>query len=146
MQQVDVERAQTYILQAAASQRLFPETVLIMQKKHNHHQHQRIHGGSLWQVGPFATAEMPLENVGTRQKCHQRDSREKIPAPKQSLNPAPVAMHQISNHEEVHKLQRLIERGIHHKVRLVPSAQSGLQIDAQISQETGREQQPDGQI
>lgn len=65
MKQIDVERTHSDVLKASADASLFGEVILIVAENHDDHQHESVHGCSLWQVGPLHLECVQTEDVGT---------------------------------------------------------------------------------
>ena len=117
MEEIDVQRARTDILQAAAEDGLFGERLLVVAEKHQHHHHRGIHGQRARQVGPHPPQRVPAQDVGTAHEGHHAQDGEEPAAVEEALHAVPIAVGQIAAEEELEVDDQLDEARRLHKLR-----------------------------
>ena len=101
VEEIDVQRARTDILQAAADDGRLRERLLVVAEKHQHHHHRGIHGQRARQVGPHPPERVPAQDVGAAYEGHYAQDGEEPAAVKHALHTVPVAVGQVAAEEEL---------------------------------------------
>lgn len=92
VEKVDVEGADTDVLQGATDHAFTGEPVLIAAEESHAHQDQRIHGEGARQVGPVQAKGVPVEVVGRADEGDDNDEGEEPRGVQQTADAVPVAV------------------------------------------------------
>ena len=109
VEQIYIECTCTDILQHTSYSVLLCEIVLVVSESHEYYEKQCIHGRCARQIGYLHTADMPFEEVGTADECHDEACEEETACVEKFLEIAPIAAHYVSEKEKVEKLHCLYE-------------------------------------
>lgn len=99
--EIDVEGADTDILQGVADACLLGEPRSVVAEESHDDQHQCVHRHRARQVGPLHTQVMPLQVVAGTKEGDSDEQGEEPLAVEEALNLTPVPMNEIAKEEEL---------------------------------------------
>ena len=123
MEKIDIECTYADVLESSSDTCLLGEEVLVVTEVHHHDKHEGVHRHSFRQVCPLVLDAVPPEDVCAAEKGEQDADEEKALSVEKPLDAWPVAVGDVAEQEEVHELQGLIERTVHHEIGLPPFAE-----------------------
>ena len=112
MDEVDVERAASYILQRGSNDCHLREIVLIMTEIHQGDNEQQEHCRCQWNDGPRHAQVMPLQGIHGAEDGHGDDDDEEPLGVHQLLGAVPIAVGYVAKEEEGHPKHQLSEAGV----------------------------------
>ena len=116
VEQIDVERATAYELQATAQGGLIGEEVAVMPEEHENHRQQQEHREGVGQRGPLHSEVVPLDDFERGDECEKNHNGEEPARVHQPLRTFPIAMHDGTVEEEGEVAYHLHEAGVVHKL------------------------------